>query len=122
IDNTGKAHTLSKYAYNKALVIVSQQSGCSSNQESIATLKQLRSNWDYRGVSFVMLNSSTKDDRAGIRAEEAIWKYDFPILDDETQLVAESLGVTHAGQVVVVDPVRMNVLYRGPLPSNAARA
>ncbi len=122
IDNTGKAHTLSKYAYNKALVIVSQQSGCTANHENIARYKQVRTNWDHRGVSFVMLNSSVKDDRAGIRAEEAVWQYDFPILDDETQLVAESLGITHAGQVVVVDPVRMNVLYRGPLPGNPANA
>ena len=122
IDNTGKAHTLSKYAFNKAVVIVSQQAGCTENQENIAAYKQLRTNWDHRGVSFVMLNSSVNDDRAGIRAEEAVWQYDFPIMDDETQLVAESLGINHAGQVVVVDPVRMNVIYRGPLPRNPANA
>ncbi|TFH74894.1 redoxin domain-containing protein [Gammaproteobacteria bacterium LSUCC0112] len=122
IDNTGKAHQLSKYAYNKALVIVSQATGCETNQENIARYKQLRTNWDHRGVSFVMLNSDARDDRAGIRAEEAVWKYDFPILDDETQLVAESLGVTYAGQVIVVDPVRMNILYRGPLPAQPANA
>ncbi|MDP2283194.1 MAG: redoxin domain-containing protein, partial [Pseudohongiella sp.] len=122
IDNTGKAHQLSKYAYNKALVIVSQATGCTTNQENIARYKQLRTNWDHRGVSFVMLNSDARDERAGIRAEEAVWKYDFPILDDETQLVAEALGITHAGQVVVVDPVRMNVLYRGPLPAQPANA
>ncbi|MDO8908480.1 MAG: redoxin domain-containing protein [Pseudohongiella sp.] len=122
IDNTGKAHQLSKYAYSKALVIISQATGCTANQENIARYKQLRTNWDHRGVTFVMLNSDNKDDRAGIRAEEAIWNYDFPILDDETQLVAESLGITHAGQVVVVDPVRMNVLYRGPLPAQPANA
>ena len=122
IDNTGKAHQLSKYAYNKALVIVSQATGCTTNQENIARYKQLRTNWDHRGVSFVMLNSDDKDDRAGIRAEEAVWNYDFPILDDETQLVAESLGITHAGQVVVVDPVRMNVIYRGSLPAQPANA
>lgn len=122
IDNEGKAHQLSKYAYNKALVIVSQATGCSANQENIARYKQLRTNWDHRGVSFVMLNSDARDDRAGIRAEEAVWQYDFPILDDETQLVAESLGITHAGQVVVVDPVRMNVLYRGPLPPQPTNA
>ncbi len=122
IDNTGKAHQLSKYAFNKAVVIVSQQSGCTENQENIARYKQLRTNWDHRGVSFLMLNSSVNDDRAGIRAEEAVWKYDFPIMDDETQLVAESLGITHAGQIVVVDPVRMNIIYRGPLPANPANA
>ena len=122
IDNTGKAHQLSKYAYNKALVIVSQATGCTANQENIARYKQLRTNWDHQGVSFVMLNSDNRDDRAGIRAEEAVWSYDFPILDDETQLVAESLGITHAGQVVVVDPVRMNILYRGTLPPQPANA
>ncbi|MBU2099260.1 MAG: redoxin domain-containing protein [Gammaproteobacteria bacterium] len=122
IDNTGKAHQLSKYAFSKALVIVSQATGCTANQENIARYKQLRTNWDHQGVSFVMLNSDSRDERAGIRAEEAVWNYDFPILDDETQLVAESLGITHAGQVVVVDPVRMNVLYRGPLPPQPANA
>jgi hypothetical protein len=122
IDNSGKSHQLSKYAYNKALVIVSQATGCTTNQENIARYKQLRTNWDHRGVSFVMLNSDARDDRAGIRAEEAVWQYDLPILDDETQLVAESLGVTYAGQVIVVDPVRMNVIYRGPLPAQPANA
>lgn len=122
IDNEGKAHQLSKYAFNKAVVIVSQAAGCTMNQENIARYKQLRTNWDHRGVSFLMLNSSVEDDRAGIRAEEAIWNYDFPIMDDETQLVADALGISKAGEVVVVDPVRMNVLYRGPLPAQPARA
>lgn len=122
IDNNGKAHQLSKYAYNKAVVFISQSTGCSTNHENIARYKQLRTNWDYRGVSFAMINADSRTDRAGIRAEEAVWQYDFPILDDETQLVAEALGVTHAGQVVVVDPVRMNILYRGPLPGMPANA
>jgi peroxiredoxin len=122
IDNNGKAHQLSKYAFNKAVVIVSQQAGCTSNQENIARYKQLRTNWDHRGVSFLMLNSSANYGRDGIRAEEAVWGYDFPIMDDETQLVADALGVTKAGQVVVVDPVRMQVIYRGPMPVQPARA
>jgi hypothetical protein len=122
IDNEGKAHQLSKYAYNKALVIISQGAGCTDNQTNVARYKQLRTNWDHRGVSFVMLNSVADQDRAAIRAEEAIWRYDFPILDDETQLVADALKITRVGEVVVVDPVRMNVLYRGPLPAQPARA
>jgi hypothetical protein len=122
IDNNGKAHTLSKYAFNKAVVIIAQQSGCTNNQENIARYKQLRSNWDHRGVSFLMLNSSVKDDRDGIRAEEAVWFYDIPIMDDETQLVGDALKVSKAGEVIVVDPVRMNVLYRGPMPAQPARS
>ena len=122
IDDDGKAHQLSKYAFNKAVVIVAQQAGCTDNQQNIARYKQLRTNWNHRGVSFLMLNSSVQDDRAGIRAEEAVWNYDFPIMDDETQLVADAIGVTKAGEVGVIDPVRMNVLYRGPMPPQPARA
>ncbi|HBN15115.1 redoxin domain-containing protein [Pseudohongiella sp. SYSU M77423] len=121
IDNTGKAHQLSKYAFNKAVVIVSQQAGCTANQENIARYKQLRTNFDHRGVSFLMINSSVEDERDDIRAEEAVWNYDFPIMDDDGQLVADALGIDKAGQVVVVDPVRMNVLYRGPMPAQWAR-
>lgn len=122
IDNSGKAHQLSKYAYNKALVIISQGAGCTINQTNVARYKQLRTNWDHRGVSFVMMNSVADQDRQAIRAEEAVWRYDFPILDDATQLVADSLKISKVGEVVVVDPVRMNVLYRGPLPAQPANA
>lgn len=122
IDDEGKAHQLSKYAFNKAVVIVAQTTDCTMNQENIARYKQLRTNWDHRGVSFLMLNSSDADERAGIRAEEAVWNYDFPIMDDDTQLVANALGITKAGEVVVVDPVRMNILYRGPMPAQGLAA
>ncbi len=122
IDDEGKGHQLSKYAYNKAVVIVSQQNGCTENQNNIARYKQLRTNFDHRGVGFVMLNASDEDSREDIIAEEAIWNYDLPIMDDDSQLVAESLGIEKAGQVVIVDPVRMSVLYRGPMPAQWARA
>jgi|SRR5690554_3268605 len=122
LDHTGKAHQLAKYGYADAVVIISHQVGCNANQENIARYKQLRTNWGHRNVQFVMLNAKPEDNRAAIVAEEEIWRYDFPILDDETQLVAEALGITHAGQVLVVDPNRLNVLYRGPLPVNPARA
>lgn len=122
IDHTGKAHQLAKYGYADAVVIITHQVGCSTNQENIARYKQLRTNWDHRNVKFVMLNANPADKRPQVVAEEAVWRYDFPILDDEAQLVAESLGVTQAGQLIVVDPTRMNILYRGPLPANPARA
>ena len=39
----------------------------------------------------------------------------IPVLLDETQLVSESLQLTRAGEVLVIDPKGWKVAYRGPL-------
>jgi hypothetical protein len=84
--------------------------------------KVIRTNFEYRNIGFVMINAKVGDDRETIRAEEAVWDYGQPIMIDRTQLVAESLGITQAGQVVVVEPTRGKLLYRGPLETSRRRA
>ena len=39
----------------------------------------------------------------------------MPVLVDDGQLVSETLGLTTAGEVVVLDPEQLTVLYRGPV-------
>ena len=46
---------------------------------------------------------------------------DLPIMMDESQLVAENLGVTKAGEVLVIDPNTRQVLYHGPLDRSVGR-
>ncbi len=121
IDEKGNAHTLSKFAYQKALVIISQANGCTMNESDVTRYKVLRTNWGHRDVGFIMLNASVEDDRDSVRQMKEIYNYDMPIMLDETQLVAESLGITRAGEMVVVDPRRMNILYRGTLDQPRAR-
>ena len=55
---------------------------------------------------FLMLNSNLQDDRESIRAEAEAWAIDFAIMDDESQLIGESLGVTRTAEVLVLDPGR----------------
>ena len=62
-----------------------------------------------------MMNSSASDDLESVRRIAAIYDIDFPILLDESQLVAETLQITHAGEVLVLDPRSRRLLYRGPL-------
>ncbi|HVF18536.1 MAG TPA: hypothetical protein VNA21_16555, partial [Steroidobacteraceae bacterium] len=62
-----------------------------------------------------MLNASTEDTRDSIRKAADVYDIDFPIMVDETQLVAESLKVNKAGEVLVINPATMRLLYRGPL-------
>lgn len=115
IDHEGYAHQLSKYGYQNAVVIISHASTCKMNHDSAALYKVLRTKWDYQGVSFFMLNASIEDNRETINQNDLVYNYEIPILLDRTQLVAESLGISKAGEIVVIDPRRMTILFRGPL-------
>ena len=48
--------------------------------------------------------------------------FDIPILLDDSQLVAESLGLSKAGEIVVLEPSRGQILYRGGLDTDPVRA
>lgn len=120
IDYEGNPHTLSKYRYQKAVVIISQANSCTMNQENVARYKVLRTNFNHRGVEFLMLNASVDDERDDVKQVNEVWNYDMPIMLDDTQLVAESLGITKASEIVVVDPRRMSILFRGPLDTPRA--
>lgn len=119
IDHEGISHQLSKFAYQNAVVVITQANGCSLNQSQLTRYKILRTNWDHFGVSFIMLNAAN-DSRESIRQEDSVFNYDMPILLDSTQLVPDTLGVTKAGEVLILDPVRMTLLFRGPLDAPRA--
>lgn len=115
IDQSGKAHQLSKYAYRKAVVVIAQANGCSINDRYFTEYKIMRTKHDPAGISFVMLNPSLNDTTQTISDMQSLFNLDMPVLVDDTQLVAESLGITKAGEIVVIDPTTRSVLYRGPM-------
>jgi len=115
IDQEGNAHQLSKYAYQNAVVFISQANSCSLNQKDFTEYKVLKTKMEPLGVSIVLLNASHQDDVESIRKMHDIFNIELPVLLDDTQLVAENLKISKAGEIVVVDPKRLSVLYRGPL-------
>jgi len=119
LDHNGNAHQLTRYGFNDLVVFISQVNGCEENVEHITRNKVLRTNYNHRNVGFFMVNPV--DGRDDIRAADAVYNFDFPILIDRTQLVAQNMGITHGNQVVVVDPTRRNIVYRGPLNVAALR-
>jgi mono/diheme cytochrome c family protein len=67
------------------------------------------------------MNSVADEDRASLIKTADAKSIDFPILDDSSQLIAEKLGITRAGQVVVLDPEQMTINYRGPVGSQLSK-
>ena len=93
LDQNGKHHKLSWYGDQKAVVIFVQGNGCQIVRNSVPELRAIRDQYAERGVQFFMLNPQPQDTRDSITVEAAELGYEFPILIDETQLIAESLGV-----------------------------
>ncbi|MDX1492420.1 MAG: hypothetical protein R3332_14165 [Pseudohongiellaceae bacterium] len=115
IDHTGIGHQLSKMAYLDAVVFISQSNACSINQALFSEYRILQTKWDDQNIGFYMINSSTEDSPETIRRYDASYNVNMPILVDDNQLVAEELGITKAGEIVIVDPTSREILFRGPM-------
>jgi peroxiredoxin len=115
LDHEGRSHRLSDYGDRHAVVLFVQGNGCPIARNAVPALKALRDELASRGVVFLALNASPQDDRTSVAREAHEYGIDFPVLIDETQLVAESLGVTRTAEVLLIATAGWRIVYRGPV-------
>ena len=115
LDHHGASHQLRKYGDSKAVVLISLASRCEANINSLHKYRLLRTTWENQGISFIAIDASSEDELADLRLMDQRYHLDMPILNDSSQLVAENLGISKAGEILVLEPQRMRVLYRGGL-------
>jgi len=106
---------------DKAVVVIAQSNSCPENIEQLHRYKLLRTTWANKGVEILMLNASREDNLESIRKIAKTYDVDFPIMRDDSQLVAESLNLTKAGEVLVIEPNSRKLIYRGPLDKASLR-
>ncbi|MEM7000065.1 MAG: hypothetical protein AAF529_04720 [Pseudomonadota bacterium] len=109
LDHTGRHHQLSYYSDQKAVVIGSRVSDAES-----AAVAALKSQIGADQLVWLMLDA--QNDRTALDGSES----SLPVLVDESQLVTEALGFTHAGQVAIVDPKNLSLLYQGSVDGASA--
>ena len=117
MDSDGSFHQLSRYKNLEAVVLMSFDNSCAATDSSVAGLQAMQAEWSERGIGFALINSSSESDVNVIRSAKANRGIDLPLLLDDGQLVSETLSLSKAGEIVVLDPERLTVLYRGPLDS-----
>ena len=118
VDHTGFGHELYSYRESPAIVIATQVNGDPLSRQAMKSLANLKG--IFGKAQFFLLNSSKTDTRATIAAESAANGNSIPILDDDLQLVGESLGVTQTGEAFIIDPVTWKIVYHGPIDESAA--
>ncbi len=112
IDHQGAYHHMAWYDDQEAIVLLPQANGA-TDAEALAALQELRSRYEVQGVVFLLINPGLDSDREAVAADTESLNIDLPVLMDDTQLVADLLGLRRMDETVVYDPASFEVLYRG---------
>lgn len=115
LDQQGQFHEMRRYGDAPAVVVIAVSSDCPRLFDNWQNYDLLRTTWESRGVEFLTLASHPADTLHSVRAMNAAYHLDLPTLLDDSQLVAENLGLDQVGQLVVIEPQRLRVMYRGGL-------
>jgi mono/diheme cytochrome c family protein len=109
LDSTGEFHQLSRYQHSKALVLMSVATGCIDMATLLADYQAISAKYAGSDISFLLIDSSG----AG-SADPVLSDAGLPVLNDEAKLVSALLQIGHAGDVRVLNPQRLTLLYKGP--------
>ncbi len=110
LDSSGEFHQLSRYQHRKALVLMAYDHGCDAMASLLANYQSISSKYSGQDIEFLLIDSLDLG-----RASLLGFETDLPILEDDGQLVSETLGIERAGDVLVLNPVRLSLYYRGPV-------
>ncbi|MFN9926217.1 MAG: peroxiredoxin family protein, partial [Phenylobacterium sp.] len=105
------ARQLYRLSDAKAVVLITYASGDATVRREAAAYAALRS----PGVEVMMLASRLGERRETVNPQLRALGLNMPVLFDYQQLAGEQLGVTRAGEVIVVDPRSWTVAWRGAL-------
>jgi len=122
LDHQGVSHQLSWYGDQKAIAILIHANGDADVRSAVQSFTEIREAFKNEQVTFFLLNPLTQDNRQNIAAEAIELGINFPVLVDETQLVAESLGVDKTAEVFLINPNKMTIIFRGPVGENFKQA
>lgn len=122
LDTEGEFHQLSRYRNKKALVLMSYDSSCASMSDAVTSVESLRADWGNQDFLFALIDSSPATEAAALKSIKQKANLEMPLLVDDGQLVSESLGFTHVGEIAVLDPERLTLTYRGGFNPELAKA
>lgn len=120
LDQKGDAHELYYHKAAPAVVFMAQSNACVTLEEDSAGINALKEKYAAQGIRFFMLNSTLEDQRSSIAAKMNALGSDIPVLDDETQIIGESLDLAQAGEVLIADPATWTLRYRGSIAGTDA--
>ncbi|PCJ27082.1 MAG: hypothetical protein COA96_03985 [SAR86 cluster bacterium] len=115
VDHEGRFFQLSRHANEDAIVLFTYDESNRDSRRAAADFAKLAEQFADQKVEFLLINSTGSTDKLAMQEEAADEDITLRILMDDTQLVAEELGITRAAEVVILDPSSKELVYRGAL-------
>ena len=112
LDQQGEFHQLSRFQHKKALVMMSYSQACGSIDSSLESFMNAYSKYSNGDFEFILIDSEDQG-RAALTDLSMQLPTGLSILEDDGQLVSETLDITRAGEVLVFNPQRLSLYYRG---------
>jgi hypothetical protein len=113
LDQNGRFHQLRRQPGKRAVVLMVAGNGCPVVRQNLPKLKALRDK--FSNVNFWLLNANSQDDLPSVVAEANEFGAGIPVLKDESQMVAHSLGVKRTAEVIAISAKDWTIFYRGAL-------
>lgn len=115
LDHTGKAQHLYYHDDASAIVIMAQDNACPAMADTVRQFEALAARYPTEDVVFWLLDPGAGSTRGQLRQSANAENLKLPVLEDESGIIGESLGLRNAGEVLVIDPVGWRLAYQGPL-------
>jgi peroxiredoxin len=120
-DYNGKAHSLTDYQNNKAIVLIFLSAKCPVSNAYVERLSNLYAAYQPKNIAFLGINANRREDAAMIKEHCEKSGIKFPVLKDENNEIADKLGAKVTPEVFVLSPT-LNVLYHGHIDDSQREA
>jgi mono/diheme cytochrome c family protein len=115
LDHHGEFQQLSRHSDAAFIVLFSFATGCPIVRQNISEVQAIAGEYAAKGVRVACIDSSPADDRKAVQEEVVSLMTTLPVLMDESQLVAEGLGITRTAEAIVVRTKDWSLAWRGPV-------
>lgn len=109
LDSAGQFHQLSRYQHRKALVLMAYSADCPAMAGQLDSYQQAQAKYAEQGIEFLLIDSADLG-----RPALSAYSLELPLLEDDGQLVSETFGISKSGEVLVLNPLRSSLYYKGP--------
>ena len=121
LDQAGYFHNMAWYDDHAAVALLVQANDSAAAEAAIPAYSALAQQYSERGIEFMMINPMGRLNRDAVAAWLDELGLDMPVLMDDARVISRDLGIDRAGEVILFDPEKFTVQYRGKV-DGAARA
>lgn len=121
-DYNGKKVSLTDFKDSKAIVLMFIATQCPVSNAYNERYNQLYNDYKSKNVVFLGINSNKAESVEEIKEHSKDHGFQFPILKDVKNIIADKLDAQRTPEIFVVNPSTMEVLYHGRIDDSQREA